>query len=200
MDKAALFKIGYGLYVLTANDGNKDTGCIINTLLQVTEDPLVGVITVSKSNYTHDVIARTNKFNISLLTTEVPFEIFKRFGYQSGRDVDKFADFNGFSRSGNGVAYLSEHTNSYISFQVTQTIDFGTHTMFRADITNAEVFSKAESVTYSYYQQHIKPKPQSTQKKGYRCNICNYELEGETLPQDFICPICKHGANHFVKI
>ena len=200
MDKAALFKIGYGLYVLTANDGNKDTGCIINTMLHVTSQPLECVIASKKANYTHDVILRTKAFNISVLTTSVPFETFQHFGFQSGRDVDKFVGFNDFSRSENGLVYVTSHTNAFMSLKVTDVIDFSTHTMFRADITNAEVFNNDESVTYAYYQQHIKPRPQNVQQTGYRCNVCNYLFQGETMPQDFICPICNHDINSFVKI
>ncbi len=201
MDNSALFKIGYGLYVLTALDGGKDNGCITNTMLQVTSTPdLVGVITVNKQNFTHDMIMNSKEFNVSILTTEASFDIFKRFGFQSGRTADKFSGYNNFQRSKNGIIYITESANAFLSFKVTDTFDFGTHTMFKAIITDGEVLSNAESVTYSYYQQHIKPKPQPAAKQGYRCNICGYIHEGETLPADFICPICKHGAIDFVKI
>ena len=202
MDKSALYKIGYGLYVLTANDGGKDNGCIINTVMQVTSDPIpTGVITVNKQNYTHDMIARSKRFNVSMLTTETPFDLFKRFGFQSGSTVDKFEGFAGTQRAENGVLYLSEHTNAYLSFAVTDMIDFGSHTMFRGDITGGELTGAGESVTYGYYQQHIKPKPQAAPSAtGYRCVICGYIYEGDPLPADFICPICKHGASDFVKI
>jgi len=201
MDNSALFKIGYGLYVLTARDDGKDNGCIVNTVLQVTSAPtLSGVATVNKQNYTHDMIMNSKQFNLSMLTVKAPFEIFKHFGFQSGRTVDKFADFNAVKRSNNGVIYLPEHTNAYLSFAVTDAIDFGSHTMFRADITDGEVIGSDDSVTYDYYQRHIKPKPQPVQKSGYRCNICGYIFEGEPLPDDYICPICKHGAVDFVKI
>ena len=201
MDNTALFKIGYGLYVLTARDGDKDNGCIINAVLQVTSvPPFVGVITVNKQNYTHDMISTSRKFNLSTLTTETPFEVFKHFGFQSGASVDKFTDYQGISRSENGIIYLPEHANAYLSFEVTDTIDFGSHTMFKADINAGEVISNAESLTYAYYQKHIKPSPQAAKESGYRCNICNYIYKGDTLPEDYICPICKHGANDFTKI
>ena len=201
MDNTALFRIGYGLYVLTAKDGDKDNGCITNTLLQVTSaPPLVGVITVNKQNFTHGMIAKSGRFNISTLTTETPFDVFKHFGFQSGANVDKFADWKEISRSGNGIIYLPEYANAYLSFEVTDTIDFGSHTMFRADIADGEVIGTGESLTYAYYQKHIKPSPQAAPKSGYRCNICNYIYEGDTLPEDFVCPICKHGASDFTKI
>lgn len=202
MDSTALFKVGYGLYVLTANEGGKDNGCIINTVLQVTSTPpFVGVIALNKQNYTHDMIMKSKKFNVSMLTVDAPFDVFKHFGFQSGKAVDKFADFKDVARSENGLLYLTKGTNAYLSFEVTDTIDFGSHTMFKSNIVDGEVLGGAESVTYSYYQQKIKPKPQSAPKpKGYRCIICGYIYEGEPLPEDFICPICKHGASDFEKI
>ena len=201
MDNTALFKIGYGLYVLTARDGDKDNGCIINTVLQITSaPPFVGVISVNKNNFTHDMIMRTKKFNISTLTTETPFEVFKNFGFQSGADADKFADFKDIPRSENGIAYIAGHANAWLSFEVGDTIDFGSHTMFKAEITAGEVLSGIDSLTYAYYQKHIKPKPQPAPESGYRCNICNYIYQGASLPEDFICPICKHGASDFSKM
>jgi len=201
MDSTALFKLGYGLYVLTARDGDKDNGCIVNAVLQVTSaPPFVGVITVNKQNFTHDLIMKSKKFNLSVLTTETPFDVFKHFGFQSGKTVDKFAGYDNIARSENGVIYLPKYTNAWLSFEVTDCIDFGSHTMFRVDIVDGEVLDKTESVTYSYYQQHIKPKPQPVQKTGYRCNICGYIYEGDALPADIVCPLCKHGASDFVKI
>ena len=198
MDNAALYKLGYGLYVLTAKDADKDNGCIINTVLQVTSSPtLVGVITVNKQNHTHDMIMGTRKFNLSVLTTDTPFEIFQRFGFQSGATIDKFVDYADVKRSDNGILYLKKHTNAFLSFDVTDALDFGSHTMFKADITGGEVLSGADSVTYAWYQQHIKPKPTTTANHGYRCNICGYVFEGGVLPSDFICPLCKHGASDF---
>jgi flavin reductase (DIM6/NTAB) family NADH-FMN oxidoreductase RutF/rubredoxin len=193
-----MFKLTYGLFVLTAKDGEKDNGCIINTVLQVTSrPPLVGVITVNKQNHTHDMILRARKFNVSVLTTNTPFEIFQRFGFQSGATVDKFADFNDIKRSDNGILYLTNYANAFLSFDVTDTMDFGSHTMFKAGIMDGEVISDTDSVTYTYYQQHIKPKPPVALRRGYRCNICGYVFEGEMLPEDFICPLCKHGASDF---
>jgi flavin reductase (DIM6/NTAB) family NADH-FMN oxidoreductase RutF len=201
MNNAALFKIGYGLYVLTARDENKDNGCITNTMLQITSNPpFVAVITVNKQNYTHDLIMKSREFNISTLTVETPFDVFKHFGFQSGKTVDKFSDFKDIARSNNGVIYIPKYSNAFLSFRVMETIDFGTHTMFKAEVIDGEVLNNVESLTYSYYQQHIKPKPQPVQKTGYRCNICGYIYEGDPLPSDFICPLCKHGASDFVKI
>jgi flavin reductase (DIM6/NTAB) family NADH-FMN oxidoreductase RutF len=200
MDNKALFKVGYGLYVLTAKDGNRDNGCIINTVLQVTDTPtLTGVIAVNKKNYTHDMIVKTGEFNISTLTTDTPFAVFTNFGFQSGRDADKFIGKTDIKRSANNIIYLHEYANAYLSFKVTDTIDFGSHSMFRANIIDGEALSNAESLTYAYYQQHIKPKP-SGQKRGYRCTICGYIHESDTLPEDFICPLCKHGAQYFTKL
>ena len=198
MDNAALFKVGYGLYVLTVRDDEKDNGCIVNTVMQVTSGPLLlGVVAVSKQNHTHDMVMRTRKFNVSVLTTNTPFEVFQRFGFQSGATVNKFAGYDGTRRSENGVLYLTKDTNAFLSFEVTDTIDFDTHTMFKADIISGEVMSEADSVTYAHYQRFIQPKPQMVMNHGYRCNICGYVFEGEVLPEDFICPICKHGASDF---
>ena len=201
MDNKALFKVGYGLYILTARTGDKDNGCIINTVLQVTDIPtLVGLVTVNKQNYTHDMIMKSGEFNVSILTIDTPFEVFKTFGFQSGRAVDKFTDNKNIKRSENNIIYLPAHSNAYLSFKVTDTIDFGSHSMFKADIINGEVLSDTESLTYAYYHQHIKPKPQGVQKSGYRCNICGYVHESDVLLADFICPSCKHGVKNFVKI
>jgi flavin reductase (DIM6/NTAB) family NADH-FMN oxidoreductase RutF len=200
MDNKALFKVGYGLYVLTAKDGTKDNGCIINTVLQVTDTPvLTSVIAVNKKNYTHTLIAKSGEFNISTLTTDTPFAVFSNFGFQSGRNVDKFAGNANTKRSANNIIYLPEYSNAYLSFKVTDTLDFGSHSMFKANITDGEVLGNAESLTYAYYQQHIKPKP-GEQKRGYRCTICGYVHDSDTLPDDFICPLCKHGAQYFVKL
>ncbi len=200
MDNKVLFNIGYGLYVLTANEGEKDNGCIINTVMQVTSDPLQIAIAVNKKNYTNEMIQRTKKFNVSILSESSKFEIFKHFGFQSGRDVDKFASFYDTKRSPNGVLYITQNTNSYMSAYVKQVIDLGTHTLFIARLVAAEILSEEPTVTYTYYQNNIKPKPQKTEKKGWRCKICGYIYEGEYLPPDFICPICKHSAADFEKI
>jgi flavin reductase (DIM6/NTAB) family NADH-FMN oxidoreductase RutF/rubredoxin len=201
MDNTALYKIGYGLYILTSQYGGKDNGCVVNTVLQVTSaPPFIGVVTVNKQNFTHDIILKSKIFNISILTTETPFDIFKRFGYQSGADVDKFAGFIDMARSENGLIYLTKYTNAYLSFSVTDTFDFGTHTMFKAAIGDGKTLGAADSVTYAYYQQYIKPKPQTVPKGGYRCKICGYVYDGAELPNDFTCPVCKHGAADFEKI
>ena len=200
MDNKVLFNIGYGLYVLTASEGEKDNGCIINTVMQVTSDPLQIAIAVNKKNYTNEMIQRTKKFNVSILTESSKFEIFEHFGFHSGRDTDKFADFVDTKRSPNGVLYITQNTNSYMSAYVKQEIDLGTHTLFVAQLVAAEILSEEPTVTYKYYQNNIKPKPQKTEKKGWRCKICGYIYEGEDLPPDFICPWCKHGAVDFEKI
>lgn len=200
MDNKALFNIGYGLYVLTARDGAKDNGCIINTVMQVTSNPVLLAIGVNKQNYTHDMILKSKEFNISVLTTNTPFKVFEHFGFQSGRNVNKFENCEVELRSENGILYLPKFINSYLSCKVIETIDFGTHSMFKAEVIDAKTISDEDTVTYTYYQNHIKPKPQATHKTGWRCNICGYIYEGETLPPDFICPICKHGVVDFTKI
>lgn len=200
MDSSVLYNIGYGLYVLTAQEGEKDNGCIINTVMQVTSEPLQIAIAVNKKNYTNEMIQRTKKFNISVLSESAKFEIFEHFGFHSGRDTNKFADFGDTKRSPNGLLYITQNTNSYMSAYVKQEIDLGTHTLFIAQLVAAEVLSDEPTVTYTYYQNNIKPKPQNTNKKGWRCKICGYIYEGEILPADFICPWCKHGAIDFEKI
>ena len=200
MNTNALFKIGYGLYVLSANEQGKDNACIINTAMQVTSDPLQVAICVNKTNYTCEIIQHTKKFNISVLSEGVGFDVFKNFGYQCGRNVDKFATFYDTKRSPNGVLYITKNTNAYFSAWVKQEIDLGTHIMFIAQLVAAEVLSNEPTVTYDFYQKNIKPKPEVTTSKGWRCKICGYIYEGENLPSDFICPICKHGATDFEKI
>jgi flavin reductase (DIM6/NTAB) family NADH-FMN oxidoreductase RutF len=200
-DVTALFKASYGLYLLTAKNDERDSACIINTFLQISSnEPCICVISVNKQNFTTDIISGTQKFNLSTLTVETPFELLKRFGYQSGRNVDKFKDFTEFTRSANGLVYLTGYANAFLSFDVLDGIDFGSHTVFKAILTESETLNNKESMTYDYYQRNVKPKPQAADKKGYRCNICGYVYEGEPLPPDFICPLCKHGAIDFVKI
>ena len=198
MDPAAFFKLSYGLFVLTAREGEKDNGCIINTAQLLTDTPKRITIAVNKQNLTHDMILRTGVFNVSVLTEKVPFKVFQHFGCQSGRDTDKFAGWEG-PRSANGLCYLPEYTNALLSGRVISTADYGTHTLFVAEVTEARILSEEPSVTYSYYFQHIKPKPQpqAEQKKGFVCKICGYVYEGDTLPEDFVCPLCKHGAADF---
>lgn len=200
MDNKAMYKLSYGLFVLTAKD-EKDNGCIINTALQITTTPNRIIVVVNKGNYTHDMILKTKAFNVSVLSERCTFDTFKHFGFQSGRDTDKFADYIDCQRAENGIFYITKGTNAYISGAVVETVDCGTHTMFISDVTDAEVLSADASVTYDYYQKNIKPKPgQQEQKKGFRCRICGYVYEGDELPEDFICPICKHGASDFERI
>lgn len=200
IETAALFKLSYGLFVLTARENGKDNGCIINTVTQLTENPMRFTIAVNKANYTHDMILHTGVFNVSVLSDSVPFAVFQRFGFQSGRTADKFAGCTE-ARSANGLRYWPEHTNAILSGKVISSQDYGSHTLFVAEITEAKVLSTEPSVTYADYFARIKPqpvaKPQQTKKKGFVCKICGYIYEGETLPPDFICPLCKHGAQDF---
>ena len=197
----ALFNIGYGLYVVTCNDGKKDNGLIVNTVTQVTSTPNRVAVTINKANYSCHVINRTGKMNVNCLSIEAPFSVFETFGFQSGRNTDKFASC-GFEplRSDNGLTFLPRYINSFMSLKVEQTMDLGTHVMFICEVTEARVMSDTETMTYSYYHAHVKPKPQTKGKKGYVCKICGYVYEGEELPEDFICPLCKHGAADFEPI
>lgn len=200
MDNRAMFQLTYGLFVLSAAEGAKDNGCIINTAEQVTTSPNRITIAINKQNYTHGMIERTGVFTVSILDRTVPFAVFQRFGFQSGRTADKFADFPA-ARGANGVLHPTEHVSAYLEAKVVGSLDLGTHTLFVADVTDAELVSGAEPVTYALYQSEIKPKPAATApKKGWRCRICGYIYEGEVLPPDFICPICKHGAADFERI
>ena len=199
MDNNALFKLSYGLFVLTARQDGKDNGCIINTVLQVTDTPKRIQIAVNKENYTHDMILATGEFNVSVLSQDAVFWVFQHYGFQSGRDVDKFANIPEV-RAANGIRYVEGCTNAYLSGKVYQTVDCGTHTVFFADVTDAKVLSEEPSMTYQYYFDHVKPKPQPAEKAKWVCKICNYVYEGEELPADFICPWCKHGAEDFDKL
>ena len=197
----AMFKLSYGLFVLTARDGSRDNGCIINTVTQLTDSPKRISIAVNKQNLTHDMVLKTGVFNVSILSESAPFAIFKHYGFQSGREVDKFAGVPALARAQNGIYYLPDSTNAFLSGKVTQTIDLGTHTLFIADVTEARVLSDAPSMTYAYYFENVKPKPAALEKKtGWVCKICGYVYEGEELPPDFICPLCKHGAEDFEKL
>ena len=200
MNTNALFKIGYGLYILSAREGEKDNACIVNSFMQVTSNPLQVAICVNKNNYTCEMIQHTRKFNISVLSEDTKFEIFKNFGYQCGRNIDKFANFYDVKRSPNEVLYITKNTNAFMSAFVQQEIDLGTHIMFIAQLVAAEVLSEKPTVTYDFYQKNIKPKPETTSTRGWRCKICGYVYEGENIPADYICPICKHGAIDFEKI
>lgn len=198
-DLTALFKIGYGLYVVTSNDGKKDNGLIVNTVTQVTDTPNRVAVTINKQNYSHHVIKQTGIMNVNCLSTAAPFKVFETFGIQSGRTVDKFADCTPL-RSDNGLVFLPRYINAFMSLKVEQYVDFGTHGMFICSITEARVISNAETMTYTYYQNNVKPKPQTEGKKGFVCKICGYIYEGDVLPDDFICPLCKHGAADFEPI
>ena len=203
MDKKVMQKLSYGLFVLTAKDGDKDNGCIINTAMQVTSEPDRIVIAVNKGNYTHDMVLKTGVFNVSILSEAAKFDTFKHFGFQSGKDVDKAVGIT-YKRSENGLIYLdSSEVNAFISGKVIQSIDIGTHTLFIADVTDGEVLNAEASATYAYYFAHIKPAPGAENresKKGWICTICGYIYEGDPLPEDFICPVCKHPASDFKKL
>ena len=201
VEKNAFFSFSYGLFVLTARDGEKDNGCIINTAAQLTDTPKRISIAVNKANFTHDMIRKTGVFNLSMLSTDAPFGLFQHYGFQSGRDVDKFADVKGMARATNGVYYLPYSTNAFVSGKVTQEIDLGTHTLFIADVTEARVLSGAPSMTYSFYFANVKPKPAAlTKQTGWVCKICGWVYEGEELPPDIVCPLCKHGAADFERL
>ena len=199
VDPEALNSIGYGLYVVTSRDGNKDNGLIVNTVTQVTNTPNRVAVTVNKLNYSCEVIAKTGALNISVLSEDAPFSLFEHFGFHSGRDVDKFADFAGAQRASNGLLFLNKYANSVICGKVIQQVDLGTHVMFVCDVTECARLSDAETMTYTYYHKHVKPQPE-TQKKGYVCKICGWVYEGEELPEDIVCPLCKHGAADFEPI
>ena len=203
MDKKAMYKLTYGLFVITVR-GEKDNGCIINTAIQAASNPNTITVCLNKTDFTSDILLETGVFNISVLSEKAPFAVFKRFGYQSGRDVDKFADYSGMERTENGVYRITEGVNAWISCKVRQTVDLGSHTMFIADVTDMEVTDDTPSVTYAYYMDNIKPKPEKTAGTAgqvvWRCKICGYEYVGEELPADFVCPICKHPASDFERI
>lgn len=198
-DMRALFKIGYGLYAVTCNDGKKDNGFICNTVSQLTSQPNRVSVTINKANYSHHVIKSSGKMNVCTLSNDAPFELFRSLGFRSGRNADKFENIYA-KRSENGLYYLTKCINSYMSLEVEQYVDLGTHGMFICRVTEAKVVSDAETMTYSYYHANVKPKPKTENKKGYVCKICGYIHEGDELPEDFICPICKHGAEDFEKI
>ncbi len=196
---SALNRIGYGLYVVTSHDGKRDNGLIVNTVAQVTDSPNRLSVTINKSNYSHHVIKQTGKMNVNCLSVDAPFEVFRNFGFQTGRAVDKFEGWEPV-RSDNGLAILPRYINAVISLRVEQYVDLGTHGMFICSVTEARVMSDKETMTYSYYHENVKPKPETEGKKGYVCTICGYVYEGENLPDDFICPLCKHGAADFEAI
>jgi flavin reductase (DIM6/NTAB) family NADH-FMN oxidoreductase RutF len=196
-DFAALDKIGYGLYVVTTRDGGRDNGLILNTVTQLTDSPKKIGVTVNRENYSHHIISRTKKLNVCCLTTDAPFKVFEVFGFASGRDTDKFADCTP-QRSENGLVVLPRYLNAYFSLEVEDEVDLGTHTMFICHITEARTLSDKPSMTYAYYHEHVKPRPNAT--SGWVCKICGYVHEAQDLPADFICPLCKHGVDAFEKI
>ena len=198
-DMTALFKIGYGLYVVTSNDGAKDNGLIVNTVTQLTDNPYRVAVNINKANYSHHVIKQTGVMNVNCLSVDAPFQVFQTFGFQSGRAVDKFTDCTPL-RSDNGLVFLPRYINAFFSLKVEQYVDLDTHGMFICSITEARVISDAETMTYTYYQQNVKPKPETQGKKGYVCKVCGYIYEGEELPDDIVCPLCKHGAADFEPI
>ena len=198
-DMSALFRIGYGLYVVTSNDGKKDNGLIVNTVTQLTDNPFRVAVNINKANYSHHVIQQTGVLNVNCLSVDAPFSIFQQFGFQSGRTVDKFAGVK-INRSGNGLVFLDQYINAFMSLKVEQYVDLGTHGMFICSVTEARVISDRETMSYNYYQQNVKPKPQTEGKKGFVCKICGYIYEGDELPEDIICPLCKHGAVDFEPI
>lgn len=202
MDNKAMYKLSYGLFVLTAKSGDKDNGCITNTAIQAASDPNQMSVAVNKANFTHDMIKETGRFNVSVISQKASFDLFKRFGFQSGRDVDKFDGFEGYRKAANDICYVTEGTNAYFSVDVDKTVDLGSHTMFIGEIKEMEVLDDAASATYEYYQENIKPKAKapSNGKTIWKCKICGYEYEGEELPADFICPLCKHPASDFEKL
>lgn len=199
MDLNALFNIGYGLYVVTSNDGARDNGLIVNTVTQVTNTPNRIAVTINKENYSHDTIKETGIMNVNCLSTDAPFKVFENFGFRSGRDNDKFDGWE-FNRSSNGLPVLKEYINSYMSLKVEQYIDMDTHGMFICTLEDAKTITSAPTMTYSYYHSNVKPKPEAKAKKGYVCKICGYVYEGDPLPDDFICPLCKHPASDFEPI
>lgn len=198
-DLSALFNIGYGLYVITCNDGKKDNGLIVNTVTQVTNTPNRIAVTINKENYSHHVIKQSGKMNINCLSTEAPFAVFEQFGFKSGRNVNKFENCEPL-RSDNGLVFLPRYINSFMSLKVEQYVDLDTHGMFICSITEARVLTDKETMTYTYYQNNVKPKPQTDGVKGFVCKVCGYVYEGDTLPEDFVCPLCKHGAADFEPI
>ncbi len=205
MDGNVMFKLSYGLFVLTTKQDGKDNGCIINTGIQVTENPNRIVFAVNKNNFTQEMLQVSNQFALSILSQEAEFSLFQHFGFQSGREVDKFAEFADFERAKNQVAYITKGTNGYLAGEIQQRMDLGSHTLFIGRVVDGKVLSDAPSATYEYYHSSIKPKPQDSEKKEegktvWRCKICGFEYEGEELPEDYICPICKHPASDFEKI
>jgi flavin reductase (DIM6/NTAB) family NADH-FMN oxidoreductase RutF len=196
INPAALFKLGYGLYVVTCNDGNKDNGLIVNTVIQVSDNPNRIAVNINKANYSCEVVDKTGVLNVSTLSEDAPFNVFQHFGFQSGRNADKFAGYEHAAKSSNGLPYLTKYANGYISGKVLDKVDLGSHMMFICEVTECVEISDRNTMTYTYYQKNVKPKPEAD-KKGFVCDVCGYIYEGDTLPEDYICPLCKHGAADF---
>lgn len=198
MNTKALYNLTYGVYLLSASENGKDNACIINTAVQVANNPTRITIAAIKGNLTHDMILSTGKFNLSSITTDAPFSLFQHFGMQSGRDVDKFTEFKEIARSKNGLYYLTRYANAFLSLEVIDSVDLGSHTLFIAELKDGEVLSSDPCCSYGYYQTTIKNKaPKPTAKRGFKCTICGHIYEGETLPENYVCPLCKHGAEDF---
>ena len=201
MNEQALIHISYGLFLLSVREGEKDNACIINTLSQIANQPNCVSVAVSKKSLTHEMLLRTGLFSASILSSDAPFSLFQHFGMRSGREGDKFGPFlHQAVRDPAGLLYLTEYANAFVTGRVLHTLDFQSHTLFIADPIHAEVLSQKPSLTYADYYQHVKPKPEETKKTGWRCRVCGYVYEGEELPPDFICPLCKHGASDFERI
>lgn len=199
MDKKAIYKLTYGLFLLSTREGERDNACIVNTVQQAASDPIRISVAVINVNYTREMISRTGVFNVSVLDKDTPFSAFEHFGFQSGRDVDKLGDY-WFKRTENGLAYFPQFANAVLSAKVVDSIDLGSHTLFIGEVTDAIKLSDVESLTYERYQNEIKPKKPAAASKGWRCTVCGYIYEGDELPADFVCPICKHGPEVFEKI
>ncbi|MBO7400885.1 MAG: flavin reductase, partial [Clostridia bacterium] len=198
-DMTALYKIGYGLYAVTCRDGEKDNGLIVNTVTQVADNPNRIAVTINKANYSNHIISRTGVLNVNCLSTDAPFSLFESLGFRSGRSCDKFEGV-AVTRSDNGLVILPAHINAMLSLKVEQSVDLGSHTMFICSVTEARVMNDRESMTYAYYHANVKPKPRTEGKKGYVCKICGYVYESDELPDDFVCPLCKHGKADFEPI
>lgn len=196
IDSKALYALGYGLYVLTTFDGEKHNGMIVNTVMQLTSTPCRVAVCINKENYSCGTVSKTGKMNVCCLTTETPFSVFQNFGFQSGKDVNKFADLSP-SFSENGLAIVPEYTGAFLSLSVEEEKDMGSHILFLCSVTESRVLLEKEYMTYAFYHKNVKPKPEAKKKKAYVCKICGYQYEGETLPEDFVCPWCKHGAEDF---
>lgn len=199
MNTNALFQLSYGLYVAASKFDAKMNGCIVNTVMQVTSSPLQIAVAVNKENLTCEIIQKSNMISLSVLSETAPFSLFKHFGFQSGRETDKFVDYS-FAMTGQELPYLKEHTTAFIDCKVTNTVDLGTHMLFICSVNDCDVISDEKAMTYSYYHEFVKPKPEASAAKGWRCIVCGYVYEGEELPPDFICPWCKHGIEDFEKI